>query len=118
MYFSKGVAVSATFVASGLLHEYVVWIFYRDATFTPSYGKNMIFFGWNGVLILLESIIGRFTTFKYFEWMGERLPGPLISVLVVLTALPLGHLFLSDWIAIGYFHNIHQGIIMIVPLDN
>jgi len=118
MHFPKAVAVSATFVASGLLHEYVIWILYRDATFTPSYGKNMIFFGWNGVLILLESIIGRFTIFKYFKWMGKRLPGPLISVLVVLTALPLAHLFLSDWIAIGFFHDFHQGIIMIVPLDN
>jgi len=112
-YFSKKIAVAATFFVSGLLHEYVVLIFYRDATLTPSYGKNMIFFGWNGVLILLESIVGRLAI---FQWMGKRLPGPLISVLVVLTALPFAHWFLQDWIAIGYFQHFQLGIPMIVAL--
>jgi len=114
-YFSRPIAVLATFVASGLMHECITVYLYRDTALTPSYGNNMIFFGWNAVLILLESIVGGLSIFK---WIGKTFPGPLVSILVVLTALPLGHLFLSDWIEIGYFHHIQISCFMVVPLES
>ena len=115
MHFSRGVAVLATFAVSGLLHEYVILYFYRGTIFTPSHGKNILFFGWNAVLIIMESMFGRL---NIFMWIGKKVPGPLISILVVSTALPLGHLFLSDWIEIGYFRHYGIGSLMIIPLEN
>ena len=115
MHFSKKIAVLASFVASGLLHEYVIWFFFRGTTSVPSHGKNMLFFGWNAVLIIMESLTGRS---KILMWMGGRFPRLLVSILVVLTALPLGHLFLSDWIEIGYFRHYELGCFKIISVEN
>jgi len=114
-WFSTPIAVFGTFIASGLLHEYVIFGFYRGTKLAPSYGKNMVFFAWNGVLIILESIVGKSNIFK---WIAENFPRPLISILVVLTALPLGHLFLDDWVESGYYHHMQVSLFMIVPLED
>mmetsp|Transcript_30361 Transcript_30361/g.66745 ORF Transcript_30361/g.66745 Transcript_30361/m.66745 type:complete len:430 (-) Transcript_30361:180-1469(-) len=123
---SPNVAVVATFLASGLIHEYV-WaiLFYvhehqKDPAtgvcstcFEPKYGKNLFFFSWNGVVIALESVVGGWWL---FQWMKHNLPGPVVTALVVMTALPFGHLFTGDWIAGGYFTHFQLGFPIVVKL--
>lgn len=125
---SKTAAVLATFLASGLMHEWV-WaiLFYvncyqKDAItgkcaecFQPVWGKNMAFFGWNGMVIALETALkGWFL----FPWMGATLPKRVKSALVLLTALPVSHLFTGDWIAGDYFSHFQLGFPLVVELDS
>ena len=62
--------------------------------------KQMVFFGWNGVLILLEYHIGHWAVFR---WMSHNLPQLVVTALVLCCALPLAHLFTGDWIKHGFF---------------
>ena len=106
---SKLLGVVATFLVSGILHEYINHVMFfeanssNSATTTTTYRfswKQIIFFGWNGLLILLEYTIGHW---KIFDRMAKTLPNMLRSLLVLCCALPLAHLFVGDWIQRGYF---------------
>lgn len=121
---SRGWAVAATFVASGLIHEYVNYVMFGghghrgDAAFVSAFAdgykfrwKQMIFFGWNGTLLLGEYVFGATRIARY---MAETLPSPIITALVMSTALPLGHLFTGDWIRGGYFDAIYQSGFVVV----
>jgi len=115
---SRKAAIFSAFLASGLLHEYVWAILFfvhehqKDESgkckdcFHPIYGKQMVFFGLNGVTIALESMIG---SWCLFQWMKRSLPGPIITILVLMTALPYGHLFTGDWIIGDYFSHFMLG---------
>ena len=114
---SKLVAVAATFLASGILHEYCNLVMFTgfggtDGT-DPTEGggddgddayrfrwEQILFFGWNGILIALEHTIGHWSI---FQWTSRNLPSVLVTVLVVSSALPLAHLFMGDYIRYGYF---------------
>ena len=123
---SNKAAIFSAFIASGLLHEYV-WaiLFYvhehqKDESgkcsgcFYPIYGKQMVFFGLNGVTIALESMIGGW---HLFQWLKRSLPGPILTVLVLMTALPYGHLFTGDWIIGDYFSHFMLGFPVFVRHD-
>jgi hypothetical protein len=115
------------FLASGLMHEYV-WaiLFYVHPNrmhpemgvcsdcFYPIYGKSMLFFGWNGVVIVIEYFIGHFWV---FQWTKNVLPGPILTILVIMASLPIGHWFTGDWIAGGFFHHICIGFPLIVLVN-
>lgn len=105
---SKVLGVVATFLVSGILHEYVNHVMFFEAASdsnsdaTSIYRctwKQIMFFGWNAVLILLEYTIGHWTI---FAWTA-KLPRMLRSLLVLCCALPMAHLFTGDWIRRGYF---------------
>ena len=107
---SRVAGVFATFVVSGILHEYVNYIMFLDrnnGNITPYRfrWKQMLFFGWNGILIILEYCIGNWNIFK---WMSKNLPQVVVSTLVISAALPLVHLFTGDWILYGYFDNVYS----------
>ena len=121
---SKLLAVVATFVVSGIIHEYVNYAMFTgqgssnhdsfndhemleasaaSAAVEETYEftwKQMLFFGWNGVLILLEYCIGHWAIFR---WMSRTLPPIVVTALVLCCALPLAHFFTGDWIKHGYF---------------
>ena len=104
--FSKGVAALATFIASGVLHEYVVWalslkkILLADHTaYTPRYGYHLIFFIWNGIVLSLENLLSKHPV---FQWMSKNLPKPIITAFVIMTVLPVGHWFTGKSFGIFY----------------
>jgi len=101
---STYIAVLATFVASGILHEYVNLVLFRSLG-TLFQWKNIIFFGWNGLLIVSQYLFGHWTI---FQWVSKKLPQSIITTLVILTAVPLGHLFFGDWIEAGYFDHVNM----------
>ena len=115
-FYGRTIASLSTFIMSGLMHEYA-WsiIFYsRNSTdFYPKYGKNMIFFAWNGLVILLERQIGHW---HVFQWIKCNLPRPMITFLVIMTSIPISHLFSGDWIIGGYFQDFVIGVPMFVMM--
>jgi len=101
---SRNLATMAAFVASGIAHEYVwVVMFFRSShegdKYVPPFGKSMLFFGWNGVLLVVEHWIGR----ERWHDLIKPYPRFLVSLMVVLSALPVGHLFTGDFRHGGYF---------------
>jgi len=107
---SRVLAVLVTFVVSGIIHEYVnlVLFFDREVHFE---WKQILFFSWNAILVLLEYALGDFFLFR---WISEHVPSYIVSTLVVTTALPLAHLFLGDWIKGGYFDSVMMAEPLIV----
>jgi hypothetical protein len=71
----------------------------------------MIFFSANGFLLFLEDAVGGFTL---FQWISRTFPTPLISCLVVAIVLPVSHLFTSDWVYGGHFHDFSLALPLIV----
>jgi len=112
---SRSIATVTTFLVSGLIHEYV-WcvLFYQnvhqDHVYVPTFGKSMLFFGWNGLLLVLEYAVGE----KSWKNLVSSFPKPIVTLLVVLMALPVGHLFTGDMIVGGYFQTLQLALPMLV----
>ena len=109
-------AAMATFIGSGLLHEYLIVVMLRDRT---SDYKNMAFsqlafFMWNGVVLGVEHLL---RSSKMLAQVSQRVPpGPLRSFLVVLTVLPLSHLFTQIFVDNGFFHAFGRGFPKVVKI--
>lgn len=122
-FVSVPAAVVFTFVVSGVMHDYV-WslVFYQHKQgintdgrcldcFVPVLLKLTAFFGWNGVVMLLERPLG-----PYLRTVSSRLPTAVVSTLVVLTALPVSHWYSGDWAKGGYFRDLSIGVWLIRKL--
>lgn len=117
--FSLPLTVGLTFLASGLMHEYI-WtlMFYQHdpvhyenevclGCFHPIFFKATGFFLYNAVLMLLERAtpVGLWLTERTKSW-----PTILVSTLGVMTVLPVSHLFTGDWVSGGYFTDLSIGL--------
>jgi hypothetical protein len=104
---SRNLATIVTFLASGVAHEYV-WVvtFYQNSheqeKYIPTFGKSLLFFGWNGILLVVEHWVGR----ERWHAAVKPMPRLLVSLLVVMFALPVGHLFTGDFRHGGYFESL------------
>jgi len=96
---SKLMGVLAAFVASGIIHEYVNLVIFSRTGIEFKW-KYMIFFGYNACLLFAEHTFG---SIEIIQNIVSKLPKPLITALVLCTALPVAHLFTGDWIVHGYF---------------
>jgi Membrane bound O-acyl transferase family len=114
---SRAWAAFVTFVASGLLHEYVVAIIVcqPSGTAPPSssvgylgavVGRHSLFFMWNGVVLMSEYWL-RDT--KVLQWMVRHVPRPVRTALVVMTVLPFSHLFTSVYVETGFYKDFGVG---------
>lgn len=124
--YSTWVGIFAAFVASGLLHDYcwTVMFYYNTKAdpsscytgeddgecFRPIFGKQTAFFAWCGVTMLLERPVGRLAPVR---WMAKNLPLVVVSLLNVLTAVPLAHWYTGDWIQGGFLNAYSMGIFRI-----
>lgn len=122
---SKLLAALSTFIMSGLMHEYV-WLL----LFSPNvhereewlnmgkdvlpFGKQVVFFGWNGILVMLEYIVVGSSVATLFTWVPKTVPTPIVGILVVLVALPVAHWYTGDMIAFGCFSHMQQGFPLII----
>jgi hypothetical protein len=123
---SKSLASLSAFVISGLCHE-LVWLmlfFPTGAQLAEGYqrgsscclscyclswtGKQLVFFGWNGILIMLEYFVGNALALH-----TKQFPRLVRSHLVVLLALPVGHLFTFDITQAGYFTHLRAAMLLI-----
>lgn len=118
------IAALCTFAASGLIHEWVLSVVFTivegqknengecPSCYVPNIcGRHMLFFFWNAVLIGVE--YGLRDTYVV-RWVSSKLARPVISLLVVLMALPVGHLFTDYYRDGGLFSDGHVAFLMFV----
>jgi len=63
--------------------------------------------------MLTEHFVGGW---RICSWMKRNFPVPVKSALVVLTALPMAHLFTGDLIEGGFFYDFQVGLPLIVKM--
>ena len=119
---NRTLASFCAFVMSGLLHEYVWIVLFMktssqaaetammglccDSCYCDTWvGKQLLFFGWNGVLMTIEYMVGHKLD-SYTSWI----PPIIRSHLVVLLALPTGHLFTADITNANYFLGLQSAL--------
>lgn len=119
---SRSGAAFGTFMMSGILHEYVLAIMKRrrgkpnnptSTPFDPKYGNHFYFFLWCGIVMWLEKLTRRTTP---IIWMQKHLPRPIRTALVLLTVLPIVHLFTDEYIASSFYSDAAFGFFKIVHL--
>lgn len=91
---------------------------------TGWFGKQLIFFGWNGILISLEFLFQMVTTRRkgviskdkrtdqlfFWERINSLVPWWFKCHIVVLLSLPVGHLFTADVIHSGMMTSLQLGL--------
>jgi hypothetical protein len=98
---SHAVGVMGAFVASGAFHEWLLETAFL--TVVPVHGPTLFFFLWQVVLVVMEQQVE--ARWKLFSTLEKVLPRPLLSVLVIMLALPIGHLFLDSYIHSAFFEH-------------
>jgi MBOAT, membrane-bound O-acyltransferase family len=116
--YSKVVSTLATFLASGLIHEYVwVLLFFRTSgertmgeypdSFHPVFGKNFIFFGWCCLWVMVEKSVVWQTFFAGIAPSLNRVYPPVYGALLVLCiGCPIVHLFTECLVHGKYFDHL------------
>lgn len=112
---SKVVAVVATFLVSGIMHEWVIDVSILNLAYTPAFGRTTGFFLWNGLFVILEYLIGGW---RIFGMIKRVFPKPLITFMLVLCVLPIGHWFCDEYRNIGYFYALSSGFPLITISSN
>ena len=105
-YVSKTAAVAATFLVSGIFHEWLLIALHApmahqqvDAEQSGSgshshcsncvsvvYGSATIFFAWQGILVSIEALVGQFAMFTKLD---KILPMPVRTALIIASGIPV-----------------------------
>jgi hypothetical protein len=121
--YSPTIAAVSTFLMSGLFHEWLTVGFFATACatdpqgancFHPFYGGAMVFFGWQGLLIAFEYMLGRNPV---VAWVSHRLPTPVRSLLIIMFGIPMAHFFLEPYVRTNFFRHGQMALPLILPLD-
>jgi len=117
------VAFYTTFLASGLLHEYVLYIFSllvvnsvneNRKFISAQYGNQTCFFLWNATIIILEHTVNNARAFKTI--IGS-LPKKLVPFLVLMTVLPISHWFTDEYVRLQFFKHYSVAIPVLVLIE-
>jgi Membrane bound O-acyl transferase family len=110
---SPAVAVTGAFFASGLFHEWLIPVVFTDMNgYQPRPGYTLLFFSWNAVLVCMEGVL---CNNKWFVRTAHRIPKPVRTLLVLLLALPVGHLFCDPYVRSDFFHQGGFAFPMLLP---
>ena len=121
---SRSVSSLGTFLASGILHEYVLLIMKQrrglpnnptHTAFDPNYGNHLRFFAWCGIVLWIEKLTRRMAPVL---WMQKHLPQPIRTALVLLTVLPIAHLFTDEYVASSFYSDLALGFVKIEYLGS
>jgi hypothetical protein len=97
---SKKIAVLATFLVSGFYHEFILLVLYCVGAFKPNFTAQLLFFVWNGLVLLAEGILSQNTKFVQ---ISAKIPLRIKNILVLMTVLPVSHWFLDEYVLCGMF---------------
>ncbi|CAB9497464.1 Pfam:DUF821 [Seminavis robusta] len=119
-FFPSWVAVMVAFFLSGFIHDYtwVLAFYHHQSTRDPvtgvcedcyesTPGKLTLFFLWQAGVMTVERLVGKYPP---FSWIGQNLPTPIVSTLVVMTSLPVSHWFFGDYCMGGTYPSISQSL--------
>jgi hypothetical protein len=124
-YFSKSVAVTCTFLASGLMHEWLLLAVFtvlphqldettgicHDDCFTTVFGGAIVFFLWQALVIMVELAIGHW---QIFHVLSKTLPAPVRTFLVICLGIPFTHFFTEPYVRSNFFTSGQMGLPMIL----
>ena len=79
----------------------------------PNYGRQTLFFLWNAMVLVLESVLGRT---RLFQLLKKTLPSPLKTILVLLSVLPISHWFTHEYVGCGAYTDVMIGVPLIVAV--
>lgn len=128
-FYSTTVAVVATFLASGVFHEWLLWAIFTNtrgqldpitgecvsSCYEPTYGTSLIFFLWQAALIAIEMMVGRTPLFRE---IGRRLPQPVKTILLLVMGIPVAHYFMEPYFKCGFFFpHAQPGLPMILKIE-
>ncbi len=65
-------------------------LYFDCESFQPRLGINTLFFLWNAMIIMAEYLLGDAWIFKKLK---SVLPRPILTILVISTAMPVAHWF-------------------------
>lgn len=128
-YFPKYVAMASTFLASGLFHEWLVWITFSPLPpwnvvpeddlgcvnancYRPTYGSALVFFLFQALLIAFEYWIG-----NEFKTFTSALPSPLVTLLVVCIGGSMAHWFSDGYVHSSFFLDSRVAYVLVRRLD-
>lgn len=114
----RSVGAVATFVSSGVLHEFVLYLFtFRvGSTFVPKYGKQTLFFCYNALVIVIEYALQSVKLeIGGFKW--RYLSRPVRTLIVLMTVLPVSHWFTDEYIRGKFFSDIAMGFPRVFVMD-
>ena len=108
-------SATAVFFISGLFHEYVLSVvdFSRDDNGKRIvFGAQTAFFMWNAGVVMIEYLLRTRSGMSYC-WL-EGLPKIVISLLVVMTVLPISHWFSDQMMSVELFSDYKRGFPAII----
>lgn len=120
--FSPTFAAMATFLMSGLFHEWLVFGFFSTACaedpnspscYQPLYGGALAFFAWQAMLIALEYLLGRHPA---VQAVSQRLPTPIRTFLIIALGIPLAHCFCEPYVRSNFFRHGQMALPMIIRI--
>jgi hypothetical protein len=120
--FSRPVAALVTFMASGLLHEYFMAAMAfggsssDEQTFNEAHviGGHLAFFLWNAIVLIMDGLFKRTALIRFME---ESLPKPARTALVLMTVLPIAHVFTDQFVSIGFYSGFSLGYPRIILIN-
>jgi hypothetical protein len=122
--YSPTTAVVATFLASGLFHEWLAHGLFSTACrdpnaavsscYHPMHGGAMIFFSWQAVLIAAEFVIGNTALATS---LSKHLPLPARTALIIAAGIPFAHMFTEPYVRSDFFRHGQIGLPMILQVD-
>jgi len=115
---SKAWAVLATFLASGAFHEYLLLVVFWDGKHKGidiAFGKNTAFMLWNAGIVTVEHFIGNSFV---FQWIKRTFPRPLVTFMILCTALPIAHWFIHPYSKTGVFDDLVLGFPMVKEITD
>merc|ERR1712127_169139 len=110
-HYPKFVAMLTTFIASGLMHEYILVAVFTREDKLPSLGIQTLFFIWNAGVIAIETLIGKAYV---FTWIKNNLHRYVVAFLVLSTAMPIAHWFLHPFSKTSFFTESQIAFVMLV----
>jgi hypothetical protein len=126
-YFSRTTAVIASFVASGVFHEWLLTTLFAPLShnqldkdgectdcYKPTYGGALVFFIWQAIVIAVEMMIGQ--TESVIS-LTKNMPQPIRTVLVISLGLPVAHFFCEPYVRSDFFSHGQMGLPMILRID-
>mmetsp|Transcript_22736 Transcript_22736/g.34143 ORF Transcript_22736/g.34143 Transcript_22736/m.34143 type:complete len:94 (-) Transcript_22736:3182-3463(-) len=84
-----------------------------NTDYKPQLGSNMAFFVWNGVIMVVEKLLGRNRVMQSF---GSTLPRFMVVFLTIMTALPLAHWFGNPYIKQGLLCDFQEGYFFVTKI--
>lgn len=118
MGWSRPMAALLTFSLSGLLHEYFLFamVFGSQQHARPDahmVGGHMLFFIWNALVLIIDGLSRRTKVLRACE---QSLPQPARTILVLMTVLPVAHIFTDNFIANGFYSGFSLGYPRIIRI--